>query len=169
MPQTEPDISKETIMNTPVQKTIATNQPNVEQAKSVPAWIWTVSAFILGLLLSYILFGRQNKSEIKHNRAYFAKAAVKAAQQSDYKAVRDHLINWAKQAYPTTVITNLDDVKAQVSVAELKTQLDQLEKALYSPQKAEFSAEIFVKALQKEGKQQKKTAKATEPLPKLYK
>ncbi|MBQ8465823.1 MAG: protein BatD [Alphaproteobacteria bacterium] len=131
--------------------------------------LWIALAFVLGLLFSYLLFGRRVSSEKHHNVSFYVKQIEKNARREDYKALRNSLLEWAKAVYSEVVISNLDDVTAQVKEKELKEQIEQIGTALYSPKKSDFKSDAFIKAFQSEMKKQKKNKKKAEPLPKLYK
>ena len=142
-------------------------QPTVN-TKNIPSWIWIIVAFVLGLIISYILFG-QKKVEQKLSAKGYAKLIEQSLQMGDFKSLRDNLLAWAKEVYKDNQITNLDDVAEHTQSNILKEQLAQINKMLYSPKKAEFQPEVFMQAFVNEQKRSKKIQKKFEPLPKLYK
>lgn len=143
------------------------SQPTAE-TKNIPSWIWIICAFVLGLIISYVLFGRKTNGRKPSVKGY-AKHVEQSLQMGDFKGLRDNLLAWAKEAYKDNQITNLDDIEKYTQNNALKEQLAQINKMLYSPKKAEFQADIFLKAFKEEQKKRKKTQKAFDPLPKLYK
>ena len=90
-------------------------------------------------------------------------------QMGDFKGLRDNLLAWAREIYKDNQITNLDDVAKHTESDILKEQLAQISKMLYSPQKADFQADSFLNAFNKEQKKRKKETQKKDPLPKLYK
>lgn len=165
-----PQMSEPVVDNTPIESAQQKNIPVTQQQKEdVPVWLWPAGAFVLGLLLSYLLFGRRSVKASTHSIGFYAKEIEKNARQGDLKALRDNLLVWAKLTYPQKEINNLDDVIVLIREEELKLQLQQLGQALYSSKEPEFEANVFVRAFQNELKKQKKNKKVVEPLPKLYK
>ena len=169
-PMPMPQASEPEVNEAPVEAAPQNKAPVIQQQKEdVPVWLWSAGAFVLGLLLSYLLFGRRSVNASTHSIGFYAKEIEKNAKQGDLKALRDNLLAWAKSAYPQKEINNLDDVIVQIREEELKLQLQKLGQALYSSKEPEFETTIFVKAFQNELKKQKKNKKEIEPLPKLYK
>lgn len=135
---------------------------------NIPAWLWIIVAFLLGLFCSWFLFGRRTQSE-KKGASDYLKQIKEAVKTENSKALRDGLIGWMQETNPDKKINNLDDVIAIVENKKLKGQIAELNTMLYSSKKADFQPDVFLKALAEEQKKGKKSSKKFDPLPKLYK
>ena len=134
----------------------------------VPVWIWTILAFIIGLLSSWIVFSFVAKKEINKTTNY-TKKIREAIQSGNNKALRDNIIAWAQDNYPENKIHNIEDIISSAENKLFKEQLAELNSLLYSSKKANFNPEIFIKAFAEEQKKRKKKQKSFEHLPNLYK
>lgn len=143
-------------------------QEQSKQTSFVPVWIWVVIAFVLGLFCSWFLFGRHSQMQKKDVRDYIKQIQI-AVKEENGKELRNSIIGWAQETYPNKKINNLDDVISLIGSKILKEQIAELNTLLYSPKKANFQPEIFLKGFSEEQKKNKKKQNKFEPLPKLYK
>ncbi|MBR1605217.1 MAG: protein BatD [Alphaproteobacteria bacterium] len=134
---------------------------------SFPVWVWTVGAFVLGVVLSYLMFGRKKTPNMTEGD--YRQQVEKAAKTNNLKELRDSLIAWARQNYPDEKIHNLDDLGKKSNSKAFKQELSNLSKALYSGKEEGFNQTQFLKVFKEEQNVQKKSKKQTSPLPKLYK
>lgn len=141
--------------------------------RSIPQglpYIIAAAAFLLGIVVSWMLFGMRNKSRNADDIKDFDRYIVRAAKSKDYRALRDGLISWARDRWNDSKITNLKDVAKAVGNKEFAAQLDGLAASLYAPEGGEFKTEAFLKAFEKIRKAKVKSRTGdTQPLPKLYK
>ena len=133
-------------------------------------YIIAAAAFLLGIVVSWMLFGMRNKSRNADDIKDFDRYIVRAAKSKDYRALRDGLISWARDRWNDSKITNLKDVAKAVGNKEFAAQLDGLAASLYAPEGGEFKTEAFLKAFEKVRKAKVKSRTGdAQPLPKLYK
>lgn len=141
--------------------------------RSIPQglpYIIAAAAFLLGIVVSWMLFGMRNKSRNADDIKDFDRYIVRAAKSKDYRALRDGLISWARDRWNDSKITNLKDVAKAVGNKEFAAQLDGLAVSLYAPEGGEFKTEAFLKAFEKVRKAKVKSRTGdAQPLPKLYK
>lgn len=141
--------------------------------RSIPQglpYIIAAAAFLLGIVVSWMLFGMRNKSRNADDIKDFDRYIVRAAKSKDYRALRDGLISWARDRWNDSKITNLKDVAKAVGNKEFAAQLDGLAASLYAPEGGEFKTEAFLKAFEKVRKAKVKSRTGdAQPLPKLYK
>lgn len=136
-------------------------------SESVPTWTWIILAFVLGIGVSYILFGRKNEKNITAND--YRQKIEKAVKENDLKGLQDNLIMWACLNYPKDKIHNLDDLSKISKNKSFKEELSKLNKALYSGKDKNFDGVEFLKIFKEEQNLKKKAKKQEVPLPKLYK
>ena len=164
-----PQIEPEEISQQPqVSHNKATSLAQPISQNNIPAWLWIIVAFLLGLFCSWLLFGRRTQAEKKNANDYI-KQIKEAVKTENSKELRDSLIGWMQETNPDKKINNLDDVIACVGNKALKEQVTELNILLYSPKKADFKPDVFLKAFAEEQKKSKKSTKKFDPLPKLYK
>lgn len=95
---------------------------------------------------------------------------TKAIRNNDLRAVRDHVLSWAKKTFPDREVLNLDDVAALTGDAAFSAGLNKLQKALYSGRSDDFNSEEFMKAFTRVSRRGKKRSQENERLlPDLYK
>lgn len=175
--ETAPAPQPETRLESPsrVLEDVANETENLVE-RSIPQglpylpYIIAAAAFLLGIVVSWMLFGMRNKSRNADDIKDFDRYIVRAAKSKDYRALRDGLISWARDRWNDSKITNLKDVAKAVGNKEFAAQLDGLAASLYAPEGGEFKTEAFLKAFEKIRKAKVKSRTGdTQPLPKLYK
>ena len=129
-------------------------------------WLYTITAFIGGVLISYLLFGIKREKHLTYKD--YAKKIAHAAEKENIKELRDNLLLWAKEMYPQKTINNLEDISKNCRIA-LKKQLDKIDKLLYGKGKEIFDKKEFLQAFKEEQKSNKKKEEKKQILPKLYK
>lgn len=126
------------------------------------------AAFLSGLAVSFILFGRKHNT-LKHSSKELAvdKNFKQALSAHDYRAARDALVQWGQQLFPSTRINNLHDLDMAVNEAEFSRQMTVLNALLYGGGSEIPNADIIISALKSVSRQQK--TEHSIPLPNLYK
>jgi len=131
-------------------------------------YIMAAAAFVLGLLVSWLVFGGRSKGNRVENVRDDDKYIVRAAKAGDYRALRDGLISWARSRWNNPEITNLKDVSEMANNKDFTAQLDTLGASLYAPEGGKFNPEAFLKTFDNVRKAKIRTT-IKQPLPNLYK
>ena len=168
-PETRPE-SPSRVLEDVANETENLVERSIPQGLPYLPYIIAAAAFLLGIVVSWMLFGMRNKSRNADDIKDFDRYIVRAAKSKDYRALRDGLISWARDRWNDSKITNLKDVAKAVGNKEFAAQLDGLAASLYAPEGGEFKTEAFLKAIEKIRKAKVKSRTGdTQPLPKLYK
>ena len=168
-PETRPE-SPSRVLEDAANETENLVERSIPQGLPYLPYIIAAAAFLLGIVVSWMLFGMRNKSRNADDIKDFDRYIVRAAKSKDYRALRDGLISWARDRWNDSKITNLKDVAKAVGNKEFAAQLDGLAASLYAPEGGEFKTEAFLKAFEKVRKAKVKSrAGDAQPLPKLYK
>lgn len=168
-PETRPE-SPSRVLEDVANETENLVERSIPQGLPYLPYIIAAAAFLLGIVVSWMLFGMRNKSRNADDIKDFDRYIVRAAKSKDYRALRDGLISWARNRWNDSKITNLKDVAKAVGNKEFAAQLDGLAASLYAPEGGEFKTEAFLKAFEKVRKVKVKSRTGdTQPLPKLYK
>lgn len=168
-PETRPE-SPSRVLEDVANETENLVERSIPQGLPYLPYIIAAAAFLLGIVVSWMLFGMRNKSRNADDIKDFDRYIVRAAKSKDYRALRDGLISWARDRWNDSKITNLKDVAKAVGNKEFAAQLDGLAVSLYAPEGGEFKTEAFLKAFEKVRKAKVKSRTGdTQPLPKLYK
>lgn len=168
-PETRPE-SLSRVLEDVADETENLVERSIPQGLPYLPYIIAAAAFLLGIVVSWMLFGMRNKSRNADDIKDFDRYIVRAAKSKDYRALRDGLISWARDRWNDSKITNLKDVAKAVGNKEFAAQLDGLAASLYAPEGGEFKTEAFLKAFEKVRKAKVKSRTGdAQPLPKLYK
>lgn len=168
-PETRPE-SPSRVLEDVANETENLVERSIPQGLPYLPYIIAAAAFLLGIVVSWMLFGMRNKSRNADDIKDFDRYIVRAAKSKDYRALRDGLISWARDRWNDSKITNLKDVAKAVGNKEFAAQLDGLAVSLYAPEGGEFKTEAFLKAFEKVRKAKVKSRTGdAQPLPKLYK
>lgn len=168
-PETRPE-SPSRVLEDVANETESLVERSIPQGLPYLPYIIAAAAFLLGIVVSWMLFGMRNKSRNADDIKDFDRYIVRAAKSKDYRALRDGLISWARDRWNDSKITNLKDVAKAVGNKEFAAQLDGLAVSLYAPEGGEFKTEAFLKAFEKVRKAKVKSRTGdAQPLPKLYK
>jgi len=168
-PETRPE-SPSRVLEDVANETENLVERSIPQGLPYLPYIIAAAAFLLGIVVSWMLFGMRNKSRNADDIKDFDRYIVRAAKSKDYRALRDGLISWARDRWNDSKITNLKDVAKAVGNKEFAAQLDGLAVSLYAPEGSEFKTEAFLKAFEKVRKAKVKSRTGdAQPLPKLYK
>ncbi|MBS7094392.1 MAG: protein BatD [Azospirillum sp.] len=168
-PETRPE-SPSRVLEDVANETENLVERSIPQGLPYLPYIIAAAAFLLGIVVSWMLFGMRNKSRNADDIKDFDRYIVRAAKSKDYRALRDGLISWARNRWNDSKITNLKDVAKAVGNKDFAAQLDGLAASLYAPEGGEFKTEAFLKAFEKVRKAKVKSRTGdTQPLPKLYK
>ncbi len=127
------------------------------------------AAFLLGILISWLLFGRRVQTQAVEEVKDYDKYIIRAAKNKDYRGLRDGLIAWAREHWHNSKITNLKDVAQAAGNKDFAARLDELGALLYAPAGGEFNVDAFLKTFDKVRKTKIKSCGDDQPLPKLYK
>ena len=168
-PETRPE-SPSRVLEDVANETENLVERSIPQGLPYLPYIIAAAAFLLGIVVSWMLFGMRNKSRNADDIKDFDRYIVRAAKSKAYRALRDGLISWARDRWNDSKITNLKDVAKAVGNKEFAAQLDGLAVSLYAPEGGEFKTEAFLKAFEKVRKAKVKSRTGdAQPLPKLYK
>lgn len=126
-------------------------------------------AFVLGILLTYLIIGAKGAKESQAAHGDYLKSIKHNAKAHDFRGLRDNIIEWARQKYRNDKVTNLKDVAKLVRSKEFENELNKLSEELYSNNGKDWDAAAFIASFEKIYK--KKSHKTTEEkiLPELYK
>lgn len=155
-------------------KQIVDEAENFSLAETAPkSWLYlfVALAFVLGILISYLIFKPRPKEEtalplIRNYQKYIHQKA----NQKDFRALRDALIDWTATRHPEERVTNLKEVAKLNAQPEFEQQLGKLMEELYANNSADWDAGAFNKAFDKAYKSSAHKKDSDTPLlPRLYK
>ena len=135
----------------------------LQENSSWRIYIIALITFVLGILISYILF----RPKASRTPDYYT-LVLESARAKDLKSLRDNLINWAGVFYKGARVTNLKDVAGLTKVDKFSNMMDALMVNLYGSAKAEFNLNEFMTTFKEINKRKKKASKEKDVLPKLY-
>ena len=141
---------------------------NSEKTTYYQTMLAILLAFIAGLLLSYVLFGKKNKKAEKTPEIK-AKDIETLAKNADFKGLRDALIIWAQNRYKNQKITDLQSISDKVQNDEFTQEINNISQNLYGKKQKNWNSDNFIKIFNKIKKQKVSAKKSSDPLPKLYK
>lgn len=151
------------------------NLPAPEQPAPQPSpnntwqvYLWIAAAFVAGILLSYLLF-RPKASGADKSVGALTKLILAAAKSKDIRALRDHLIEWARKYFHDENISNLKQVSDYVKDKDFEAEVNKLAAALYSEEGKNWHGKDFLTAFEKICKNKRKSKDQEQLLPKLYK
>ena len=153
-------------------ETVAAELPALPENR-FSAYYAAIAAFILGLAVSWLLFRspareRANPAE-KTGLRDSRRAVVRCAKESDFRGLRDALLNWAAEKFKNRRITNMSDIVRAVNVGDFEKQIDILTAELYGKGSDAWNSAAFIKAFEKADALKPKDKAADKPLPGLYK
>lgn len=155
-------------------KQVVNEAENFSVAETAPnSWLYlfVALAFGLGVLISYLIFKPRRKEEnalptIRNYQKYIHQKA----NQNDFRALRDALIDWTATRHPDERVSNLKEVAKLNPQPEFEQQIGKLMEELYANNSADWDAAAFNKAFDKAYKSSARGKDSeTLPLPKLYK
>lgn len=126
-----------------------------------------VIAFLSGLLISFLMFGRKKDSSKTSNINDYHKNVRNALTHGDFRGARDGLVKWGQSIYPQVRINNLQDLSAAIADEEFSKQCKILNAILYGNSTAEPDISLILKSMGKHTKH--KDYKQENILPNLYK
>ncbi len=143
----------------------------VESLPQNKIYLLVATAFILGILLSYIIMKvlGTNKNFAQNNKINPLHEIRSAAKNKDLRKLRDAILLWAKNRYPEAKIFSLNDVEDIVASQALSCELEKLNEALYANKDADWNTEQFLKVFEKVNRAKIRKKNVEELLPKLYK
>jgi len=130
-------------------------------------FIAALGAFISGLIISFLLFGRKQSGNKKVTESDNLKSVKQALNQKDYRELRDALIQWGQSAFSHERINNLQDLANVIADEEFTAQCEILNLLLYSHTDKTIDDKVIINSLKNAGKN--KACKTDNPLPNLYK
>lgn len=147
------------------EKTIIQNINQVDN--SLIIWM-LLGAFLGGMVLAWLVFKLIGNHNIKSSNHY--RLVIDAAQNADVHRLRDELIDWGKEKYPSAGITNLQDLADVLNDEEFSTQLDKIREFLYAGSETKWDGVAFVRTFKKAASHKVKCQAGEDgALPKLYK
>ena len=127
-------------------------------------------AFLLGILLSYlVLKPRHGGRDEEKPHGDILKYISRSSREKDFRALRDGIIEWARERYGDDKISNLKQVARQTKSREFETEINKLMEELYSNNGHDWNSEAFIKTFEKVYKRKPRGKSDEQPLPKLYK
>lgn len=160
----------------PVTSPIIQQQPQkidnqiVEVAKvdDTKLYLLLFGAFILGIGISY-LFIRPKKEDGENNKIHnYKRYIISKAEEKDYRALRDGILEWAAHKYKLEKISNLNEVGRLTQNKEFMAELDKLTAILYADSNIDWNAQKFIKTFEKVYKQKARKKNDDKLLPELY-
>lgn len=127
-------------------------------------YLWIISAFALGMLLSYLLFASKGQND---NGGKTLNRIRKNLKNKDYRRLRDNLIKWGNENFADSAISNLNDLALVIDNESFSTQMQILNRLLYADTKEVLDYSIIVGCL-KNCLRNKSGKEDSTPLPKLY-
>lgn len=124
-----------------------------------------LGAFLLVLLLIFILFRKNNSSKKTIN---YKSQVVKAIEKHDLGLAKQYILSWAKDKFNNNTIQNFRDISDIIDNEEFSEQLNKLNKAIYSSEDILFESKKFIEIFLKTDKIEIRKDKKTEILPNLY-
>lgn len=178
----KPNADEMIVPKQPVQKaesklpTISTPElkPEVQKVsvvEKIPAWLWAIAAFGLGVLFAAFLLKPKARNESKPmcETRRFPDYIVQKAYQGDFRALRDALVTWATGFYPEKSINNLKDIAQASGDEAFSRQMDILMEKLYQADSQQvWNAKIFADSFKRLLGKKEKKAQKNPTLPKLY-
>lgn len=131
--------------------------------------IWMLlGAFLGGMILAWLIFKLVSHHTIKSSNHYHW--VISSAQSADVHKLRDELVEWGKEKYPSAGITNLQDLADVLNDEEFSIQLDKIREFLYAGSDAPWDGTTFIRIFKKAASHKVKCQAGEEgTLPKLYK
>lgn len=153
--------------STPEPSATVIEETNITPKQELHLYIWLIGSFVAGIMLcALLMFGWNQLQKSKPN---YQKQVVSAAKSKDLRLVRDALLSWGSERFPSQKILSLQDIDTALNDKEFRCELDKLTEALYAQNDAEWNEFSFIKIFNKICKQKRKSRSNAEPLPKLYK
>ncbi len=127
-----------------------------------------LAAFVGGMILAWLLFKLFAGGGAGKSNHY--KAVINAAHSGDIHKLRDELLWWGKDKYPSAGISNLQDVADVLQDEDFNQQTDKIREFLYSGNNAQWDGSEFVRIFKKAAAHKVKCQSNDDgALPKLYK
>ncbi len=138
----------------------------IEKIDNMDVYLLLAVAFVLGILLSWAVMKFMS---ISPKNKISKKDIIRNARNKDLKALRDNILEWARQTFGDENIHNLGEVADRTGSKAFSCELDKLTEVLYAQNGQDWDAASFIKAFEKVyGKKYRRTNEDA-PLPKLYK
>lgn len=144
----------------------APNNAQVDNNEKINPILWLVIAFVMGMLLSYLLFSGRLSADSNEDKTL--KNIDKYLKNNDYRRLRDNLIKWGNENYPDVGIHNLNDLATLVKDDDFVRQMQILNRTIYSETDEKLNPNMISTVLKKYLKQKNKNKKDAKPLPPLY-
>ena len=130
-------------------------------------YIASFIAFLSGLLISFLLFGKRNSQAKGKTKVDYTQSVKQALKQNDYRMIRDYLVKWGQTNYPKADINNLKDLEDVINNPEFSKQCSVLNAILYGNSNDKLDEKVIMTLLKQKEKSKEKEIKT--PLPDLYK
>lgn len=140
----------------------------VEQVSSSKLYLMLGAAFILGILLSYIIMKSLSGNRTDKVRNY-KKYVIARAKEKDLRGLRDGLLEWGRQHFRRDNLSNLKDLAELVDDTQFNCEAEKLTEALYARSSQNWKAGSFIKVFERISNKKVRKNNDEEPLPKLYK
>lgn len=124
--------------------------------------IYVLGAAIGVILLFFALRPRKGKENTS------SQAVIRAIKQHDYKSAKALLLNWGREKFGDDNIKNLNMIADYARDDDFRTQLNALNKFLYSDSEDVFESAKFIEIFKRVDKIKVNVRKNKEVLPNLY-
>lgn len=162
--QTQPITEPEAITSVPSENTAIKSE---QISNTFIIWL-LLGSFVGGILITLLLI--KLFTLITNRQPDHYSQVIKASQKSDIHLLRDELLLWGQNKFPTYNITNLQDIAAIYNDTDFNVQMDKIRAFLYSGQNAQWNSKEFINVFRKiSSRKSRKNNSDNEMLPKLYK
>ena len=146
-------------------------QPSLQEINQVDNTliVWMLlGAFLGGIIITFLLLKLFGSYKAKSSNHYHE--VIAAAQSANVHKLREELVEWGKEKYPSAGITNLQDLADVLKDDEFNVQLDKIREFLYAGSDAQWDGVTFVRAFKRAASHKVKCTSGEDgALPKLYK
>ncbi len=146
-------------------------QPDLQEINQVDNTliIWMLlGAFLGGVIIAFLLLKLFGSYKAKSSNHYHE--VIATAQSANVHKLREELVEWGKEKYPSAGITNLQDLADVLKDDEFNGQVDKIREFLYAGSDAQWDGVAFVRAFKRAASHKVKcTSSEDGALPKLYK
>ena len=137
-------------------------------------WAWLAGIFFLAWVVTLAYFWLRKRGQLSipiptHNNLRNLRNQLKqACEQHNAHAIKQALLNWAKQHWPEKAIQNLGDICQQNIIDDLKQAIKQLDTIIYKSGQQQFNGTALWQAFVENEKQKSKTKESNNDVPPLH-
>lgn len=163
----------------------ASNTAPIQSVKNpfyFSVWFWlTIFLFVGWIITLFLILRKRSPKKInlnsppeRHSKELSEDSFKQACEQGNVTAAQQYLLSWAKREWPDTPL-NLEKLGEKSCDQEFKTELENLEQAIYAKKVSPWNGQSLLTAYQKVKNQKRRsfstaatTKHAIDPLPPLY-